>query len=204
MRRPRRFLRIVERRINEPRNTLKNRNKLKLEHDLEVPGPVSGAARRRSKAWAGGPGEAVRRAGQGASRRWNGSPLRRRAAPACANPRPAWAFRPRLYSSGAGAPGASPVFSELVYRRLHGLGMSSPSPRLGSEGCARSCRSQARPANSFVSVWTLTISPSLMNRGTRISSPVSSRATLVTLPLAVSPREPGSVSVTVSSTMGGN
>src|ERR1700680_3280832 len=62
----------------------------------------------------------------------------------------------------------------------------------------------ALPANSRVSVWTLTFSPSLMNRGTRISSPVSSVASLVTLPLAVSPRVPGSVYVTVSSTWGGN
>src|SRR3989442_807806 len=43
-----------------------------------------------------------------------------------------------------------------------------------------------------------------MNRGTRISMPVSSVATLVTLPLAVSPRAPGSLEVTRSSTWGGN
>ena len=47
--------------------------------------------------------------------------------------------------------------------------------------------------NSRVSVLTLTFSPSLMNSGTRISMPVSSVAGLVTLPLAVSPRIPGSV-----------
>ena len=52
---------------------------------------------------------------------------------------------------------------------------------------------QARPANSRVSVWTFTFSPSLMKSGTRISRPVSSVAGLVTLPLAVSPRTPGSV-----------
>ena len=52
---------------------------------------------------------------------------------------------------------------------------------------------QARPANSRVSVDTFTFSPSLMKRGTRISIPVSSLAGLVTLPLAVSPRAPGSV-----------
>ena len=52
---------------------------------------------------------------------------------------------------------------------------------------------QARPANSRVSVDTLTFSPSLMKGGTRISMPVSSLAGLVTLPLAVSPRAPGSV-----------
>ncbi len=52
---------------------------------------------------------------------------------------------------------------------------------------------QARPANSRVSVDTLTVSPFLMKRGTRISMPVSSLAGLVTLPLAVSPRAPGSV-----------
>ena len=51
----------------------------------------------------------------------------------------------------------------------------------------------ARPANSRVSVCTFTLSPSLMNSGTRISSPVSSVASLVTPPLAVSPRTPGSV-----------
>jgi PAS domain S-box-containing protein len=63
---------------------------------------------------------------------------------------------------------------------------------------------QARPANSRVSVCTFTFSPSLMKSGTRISSPVSSVAAFVTPPLAVSPRTPGSVCVTVSSTMGGN
>jgi hypothetical protein len=52
---------------------------------------------------------------------------------------------------------------------------------------------QARPANCRVSVSTLIFSPSLMNTGTRISMPVSSLAGLVTLPLAVSPRTPGSV-----------
>ena len=36
----------------------------------------------------------------------------------------------------------------------------------------------ALPANSRVSVWTFTFSPSLMNSGTRISSPVSSVADL--------------------------
>ena len=40
-----------------------------------------------------------------------------------------------------------------------------------------------------------------MKSGTRISRPVSSVADLVTPPLAVSPRTPGSVYVTVSSTM---
>lgn len=52
---------------------------------------------------------------------------------------------------------------------------------------------QARPANSRVSVDTLIVSPSLMKSGTRISMPVSSFAGLVTLPLEVSPRTPGSV-----------
>src|SRR5208283_2076996 len=42
---------------------------------------------------------------------------------------------------------------------------------------------QARPANSRLSVETLTFSPSLMKRGTRISRPVWRRADLVTLPL---------------------
>ena len=57
----------------------------------------------------------------------------------------------------------------------------------------------ARPANSRVSVCTFTFSPSLMNRGTRTSRPVSSVAALVTPPLAVSPLTPGSVDTTVSS-----
>ena len=52
---------------------------------------------------------------------------------------------------------------------------------------------QALPANSRVSVCTLTRSPSWMNSGTRISSPVSSVAAFVTPPEAVSPRTPGSV-----------
>src|SRR5205085_12355632 len=65
-------------------------------------------------------------------------------------------------------------------------------------------RAHARPANSRVSVCTLTFSPSLMKSGTRIDRPVSSVASLVTPPLAVSPRTPGSVAVTVSSTWGGN
>ena len=58
---------------------------------------------------------------------------------------------------------------------------------------AQLARNQARPANSRVSVDTLTVSPSLIKRGTRISMPVSSFASLVTLPLEVSPRTPGSV-----------
>ena len=61
---------------------------------------------------------------------------------------------------------------------------------------AKSGKGQARPANSPVSVDTFTFSPSLMNRGTRISSPVSRRAGLVTLPLDESPRTPGSVNAT--------
>ena len=56
----------------------------------------------------------------------------------------------------------------------------------------------ALPANSLVSVCTFTFSPSLMKSGTRISRPVSSVASLVTPPLAVSPRTPGSVDLTVS------
>src|SRR5215472_9822578 len=63
---------------------------------------------------------------------------------------------------------------------------------------------QARPANSPVSVETFTISPSLMKRGTRISSPVPSRAGLVTVPLDESPRTPGSVNATWSVTLAGN
>src|SRR5439155_10748837 len=58
----------------------------------------------------------------------------------------------------------------------------------------------ARPANSRVSVCTLIFSPSLMNSGTRISMPVSSVATLVTLPVAVSPRAPASAEVTARTT----
>src|SRR5262249_5200520 len=62
----------------------------------------------------------------------------------------------------------------------------------------------ARPANSRVSLCTFTLSPSLMKSGTRICRPVSSVASFVTPPLAVSPRTPGSVSLTESSTCGGN
>jgi|HubBroStandDraft_2_1064218.scaffolds.fasta_scaffold18224_3 hypothetical protein len=51
---------------------------------------------------------------------------------------------------------------------------------------------QARPANSRVSVATFTFSPSLMKRGTRISRPVSSFTTFVTVPLEESPLTPGS------------
>jgi hypothetical protein len=54
----------------------------------------------------------------------------------------------------------------------------------------------ARPANSRLSVDTLTFSPSLIKRGTRISRPVSSVAGLVTLPLDESPRTTGSVEAT--------
>src|SRR5574337_914369 len=57
----------------------------------------------------------------------------------------------------------------------------------------RHSKFHARPANSRVSVCTLTFSPSLMKSGTRISRPVLVFATLVTLPLVVSPRTPGSV-----------
>src|ERR1017187_2820866 len=60
--------------------------------------------------------------------------------------------------------------------------------------------SHARPANPRLSVDTFTFSPSLMKRGTRISRPVSSLAGLVTLPLDESPRTPGSVEATSSST----
>src|SRR5208283_608331 len=63
---------------------------------------------------------------------------------------------------------------------------------------------QARPANSRLSVETLTFSPSLMKRGTRISRPVWRRADLVTLPLDVSPRTAGSVWTICSSTKMGN
>src|SRR5437773_5950068 len=59
---------------------------------------------------------------------------------------------------------------------------------------------QARPANSRLSVDTLTFSPSLIKRGTRISRPVSSLAGLVTPPLEESPRTPGSVEATANST----
>ncbi len=60
--------------------------------------------------------------------------------------------------------------------------------------------SYARPANSRVSVFTLTASPILMKNGTLISRPVSSFAALVTPPLDVSPRTAGSVYSTFSST----
>lgn len=62
----------------------------------------------------------------------------------------------------------------------------------------------ALPANSSVSVCTFTFSPSLMNKGTRSSMPVSSTASLVTLPLLVSPRTAPSQDATASSTWGGN
>jgi len=52
---------------------------------------------------------------------------------------------------------------------------------------------QARPENSRFSVDTFTFSPSLMKSGTRISRPVSSLASLVTLPLEESPFTAGSV-----------
>ena len=73
------------------------------------------------------------------------------------------------------------------------LGACEDFPRSSIEGFAALARDQARPANSRVSVDTLIFSPCLMKRGTRISMPVSSFAGLVTLPLAVSPRAPGSV-----------
>ncbi len=52
--------------------------------------------------------------------------------------------------------------------------------------------SHTRPENCPSSVVTFTFSPSLMKGGTRISKPVSSRASLVPPPLDESPRAPGS------------
>ena len=72
----------------------------------------------------------------------------------------------------------------------------SPKSPFGEMGLLRIGgweQTQARPANSRVSVATLTLSPSLMKSGTRISTPVSSLAGLVTLPPDESPRGPGSV-----------
>ena len=65
-------------------------------------------------------------------------------------------------------------------------------------------RAQTRPRHSRVSVLTFTFSPSLMKSDTRTSIPVSSFATFVTLPDAVSPRAPGSAEVTVNSTCCGS
>jgi hypothetical protein len=62
----------------------------------------------------------------------------------------------------------------------------------------------ARPATSPVWVFTRTSSPSLMKSGTRACSPVSSVASLVAPPAAVSPRRPNSVETTVSSTYCGS
>lgn len=62
-----------------------------------------------------------------------------------------------------------------------------------TSGLQKPIGNQTLPANSLVSVDTLIFSPSLMKKGTRISTPVSNLAGLVTLPLAVSPRTPGSV-----------
>ena len=69
-----------------------------------------------------------------------------------------------------------------------GIGLKAPGraralTRSGSDAAA----------NSRFSVLTLIFSPSLMKVGTRISRPVSRRASLVTLPAAVSPRTEGSV-----------
>ena len=63
---------------------------------------------------------------------------------------------------------------------------------------------QARPMTSPVCVFNRTTSPSLMNRGTRTTSPVSSVACLVAPPAAVSPRRPSSVDETASSTYCGS
>jgi hypothetical protein len=57
---------------------------------------------------------------------------------------------------------------------------------------------------SPLSVCTFTRSPMFTNRGTWIVAPVSSVAGLLPPPEAVSPRRPGSVSVTSSSTDDGS
>src|SRR5262245_7496661 len=79
----------------------------------------------------------------------------------------------------------------VTKERAIGFGVGAVEDRV----CAGDLRHRppvyARPANSRVSVWTLTFSPSLMKRGTRISNPVSSVAAFVTVPLAVSPRTAG-------------
>ena len=93
---------------------------------------------------------------------------------------------------------AHPTLIAVLYRLTVGV------YRLKTLFVGRSNRFYARPANSSVSVCTFTLSPSLTNSGTRIWRPVSSVAILVTPPLAVSPRTPGSEEVTVSSTCGGN
>jgi hypothetical protein len=86
-----------------------------------------------------------------------------------------------------------------VSKALYGVGEGLPVGHSAILAALRGDRNelgrsyQARPANCRVSVSTLIFSPSLINTGTRISMPVSSLAGLVTLPLAVSPRTPGSV-----------
>src|SRR6202789_3067144 len=88
-------------------------------------------------------------------------------------------FTIRRYSEMGNRTGGTAVLS-----RLRSTGLS-----IGNELQA----AYARPANSRVSVLTLMDSPSLTKNGTWISIPVSSFADLVTAPLAVLPRAPGSV-----------
>src|SRR6185436_20021534 len=95
------------------------------------------------------------------------------------------------------ASGEDGVHRLVLQRPERGVAPVTPQHRLKQIA-------HARPENSRVSVWTRTLSPSLMKSGTRISSPVDSVAALVAAPLAVSPRTPGSVDVTTSSTCGGN
>src|SRR5271167_2287439 len=89
--------------------------------------------------------------------------------------------------------------AQLVEQSIRNRQVIGSSPIVGSS-LSNHVRSQAqlawdqtRPANSRVSVETLILSPSLMKSGTRISIPVCSFAGLVPLPLAPSPRAPGSV-----------
>src|SRR5271165_4453141 len=72
--------------------------------------------------------------------------------------------------------------------------VAAVSPGLSGQQTVRVKRAinHALPANSPVSVYTFTRSPSWMYSGALISRPVSSLASLVTLPL-VSPCAPASV-----------
>jgi hypothetical protein len=90
--------------------------------------------------------------------------------------------------------------SWATFSRPNGTQVGEGSPHANTKAPilrtpdARSNQSpHARPANSRFSVDTFTFSPSLIKRGTRISSPVSSLASLVTLPAEESPFTAGSV-----------
>ena len=87
---------------------------------------------------------------------------------------------------------SDPVAKESTFDSQEGAA-TVPAPHHCSLCSQLAVRDYARPAKSRVSVATFTFSPSLINSGTRISRPVSSRAGLVPLPLEESPRAEGSV-----------